>query len=1408
MSDVGLNAELQLDIRAALEQVDALERRLIEATTVTLRADAGEVTTAVDAAIEASDDQVEVTAQAGDVTGAIDTAVDAADDQIEVTGDASQVTGTISSAVDAADDHVEVTGDAGEVTDVIDAAVADADPQVTVEGEASEVTDAVTDAVQAADTSVEINADPGPIREVASSAGLIDSALGAAAAAAAGIDDALAPAEGVARRIADTLGRDLLAPTRAAMPLNIVVVVDSEGIAEAIRGAIESGVSSADTTVIIDTTATDVTSDINAAVDAADSTVEVNADTVRVAGEIGRAVDSADSDVEVNADTKAIGPAVSTAIDRADSSVTVTADTSAVTPAVSRAVDLADTSVDLTADPSGLREARSAAGDLNSALIASSRSGLQLRTILQLGAAGAAVEGLRQMVLAASELEQAIGGTEAIFGPFEGRVSHFAQTAAESAGLTEEAARTLTSQIGGLLQGFQFTQQEAADLSITLAQLGADLAATFGGTTQEAVEALGAAIRGETDPIERFGISLNATQADLRAVELGLAASTSEVSANARAQGVLSLIMERSAQAQGQFGREVDTTAGQLERAKAEAGNAAAEIGATLQPAINDLIATVRGQGIPAVRDLALELGPALGDALLALAPAFGTTTELLLAAAPAIRVVADVLQAIPDPVIQAIAVFALLRSATGGLGSSLSAVGQRIIELILPTGTVASAFNQAGQSTASFSSGLRAISAGALAGNIALAGLTTMMIGIVGAQQRAREAAAELEAQQESLEGALAGTGDQAGDLTDAFEVFVERGLRIGAENFGNFEASARDLNEWLSDLGVTTEDLAEAAVEGEHGMNQLAARLEATGDATSNDIGILRQMVRQVNEAARATVEAGTATEEWSQRQADAAIAANENADGTTNWAGALQQLQRETAVAAEYQTALAEAAGGVDAEGQSHQITALGLTLEALQLRAGSVEEKFISFALAAEQAGLSGAQLDAVAAELGVDAEALSGAIEGVAGPILNLAEAAAGTLPSIQELAGDFEEFSVTGFRDELRLAYQSIVDFQENLQVIAGTGNERLAAIAAELGPQYAQVIAEAVREGNTDVLAEMDLLLEGLEQEGVDLNNLITGEIGPQLVEGTGQVGQQMTDAFGANWNPENEVPPTIASVEQELANAAPRVESSAGRAGEAGTRGLRGALEPASEVARNSFERAELAIAARAASMESAGRTAGNRGTSGLRSGTSGMPGVARRSMEDAVAAAGEGGAGAYTTGHGVGSDIGQGLADGVVSRIGAAVGSVISMVASMAAAGRRAAQTGSPSRLFRDEIGIPIGQGIAVGIDESAELATAAVRRLVEDAANVATAQFAAAEITAPVVQVAPEVALAASSVATAAAASSGPPPVIVRGDLIVQVPPGTPITQQGAREFAQAFRTSIATSDARVAARLIG
>jgi len=194
------------------------------------------------------------------------------------------------------------------------------------------------------------------------------------------------------------------------------------------------------------------------------------------------------------------------------------------------------------------------------------------------------VGGINKAIGAASRLEQAVGGTAAVFGEAAGQVDDFASTSAKALGISAAATRELTSQIGGLLKGFGFTQDEAAKMSMSLTTLGSDLAATFGGAPEEAVQALGAALRGETDPLERFGVSLNQTQINLKAVEMGLAESTAKVEPNAKAQAALALIYERTADAQGQSAREADTAAGAQVRAAAAAEDAAAKFGQQLLP--------------------------------------------------------------------------------------------------------------------------------------------------------------------------------------------------------------------------------------------------------------------------------------------------------------------------------------------------------------------------------------------------------------------------------------------------------------------------------------------------------------------------------------------------------------------------------------------------------------------------------------------------------------------------------------------------------------------------------------------------------------------------------------------------------------------------------------------------------
>lgn len=208
----------------------------------------------------------------------------------------------------------------------------------------------------------------------------------------------------------------------------------------------------------------------------------------------------------------------------------------------------------------------------------------------------AIISGLNRAKDAASGLQQAAGGTAAVFGEASAAVDEFAANAAESVGLSERAARELTSQLGASLKGYGFAVDEAARKSIELTEVGADLAATFGGTTADAVGALSSALRGEFDPLERYGIALRQSAIDAEAVELGLVGAGEEVSSLARAQAALTLITEQSADAQGQFLRESDSAAGQAQISGAKMEDAAANLGESLLPIyakISETIGTV-----------------------------------------------------------------------------------------------------------------------------------------------------------------------------------------------------------------------------------------------------------------------------------------------------------------------------------------------------------------------------------------------------------------------------------------------------------------------------------------------------------------------------------------------------------------------------------------------------------------------------------------------------------------------------------------------------------------------------------------------------------------------------------------------------------------------------------------------
>ena len=220
-------------------------------------------------------------------------------------------------------------------------------------------------------------------------------------------------------------------------------------------------------------------------------------------------------------------------------------------------------------------------------------------------AVGAVVAFGTELVSTASDAQQAAGAVETVFGDAADEITAMSESAAEGAGLAASEYQELAAVIGTQLKTKGI--EDVAGQTDELIGIGADLAATFGGTTNDAVSALGATLRGEFDTAEKFGLSLSAAAVQAKAVEMGLADATGKIDANAKAQATLALITEQTTDAQGAFARETDTVAGSAAVMSAKWTNVKTKLGNVLIPMvakvitwISDLIDLVV-TGIPAM---------------------------------------------------------------------------------------------------------------------------------------------------------------------------------------------------------------------------------------------------------------------------------------------------------------------------------------------------------------------------------------------------------------------------------------------------------------------------------------------------------------------------------------------------------------------------------------------------------------------------------------------------------------------------------------------------------------------------------------------------------------------------------------------------------------------------------------
>jgi phage-related protein len=199
--------------------------------------------------------------------------------------------------------------------------------------------------------------------------------------------------------------------------------------------------------------------------------------------------------------------------------------------------------------------------------------------------AGLAV-GAWKAAQAASDLGESTNAVGKVFGDSAKVITDFGRTAASTVGLSQREFQQLATSTGSLLTNMGYGTREAADATTMLATRAADMASVFNTDVSTALDAINAGLRGETEPLRKFGVSMNDATLKAKALELGLYSGTGALDANARAAAAQALIMEQSASTAGDFAATSDGAANAQRILGAQLENLAASLGQALLPAL------------------------------------------------------------------------------------------------------------------------------------------------------------------------------------------------------------------------------------------------------------------------------------------------------------------------------------------------------------------------------------------------------------------------------------------------------------------------------------------------------------------------------------------------------------------------------------------------------------------------------------------------------------------------------------------------------------------------------------------------------------------------------------------------------------------------------------------------------
>lgn len=206
-----------------------------------------------------------------------------------------------------------------------------------------------------------------------------------------------------------------------------------------------------------------------------------------------------------------------------------------------------------------------------------------------------AVDQLKQAARAASDLRETASKTGEVFGDQAGVIGTWAAQAANAFGQSKRQAMDAASNFAIFGKAAGLTGERLVGFSTELTELASDLASFNNTTVDESITALGAALRGESEPIRRYGVLLDEATLRAKAFSLGLTEdANTTLTQQQRVLAAQAAIFEQTKTQQGDFARTATEAANSERTLAAQAENLRAVIGSGLLPVWKAVLEVLR----------------------------------------------------------------------------------------------------------------------------------------------------------------------------------------------------------------------------------------------------------------------------------------------------------------------------------------------------------------------------------------------------------------------------------------------------------------------------------------------------------------------------------------------------------------------------------------------------------------------------------------------------------------------------------------------------------------------------------------------------------------------------------------------------------------------------------------------